>query len=72
MLIGASLLANTALAAQDPATRDTFILLKLTTIPGGVPYLGSDGRVLGAVGVSGAQPSQDAGCAEQAVAGAGL
>lgn len=49
-------------ALADPATRDAFLVLQLTGIAGGVPF------AQGAVGVSGAQPDQDAGCAQQAVA----
>lgn len=51
-------------ALADPATRDAFLVLQLTGIAGGVPF------AQGAVGVSGAQPDQDAGCAQQAVAAA--
>lgn len=47
-------------ALADPATRDAFLVLQLTGIPGGVPFS------QGAVGVSGAQPDQDAGCAQKA------
>jgi len=53
--------AALAPALSDPATRDVFLVLQLTGIPGGVPF------AQGAVGVSGAQPEQDAGCAQQAV-----
>jgi uncharacterized protein GlcG (DUF336 family) len=54
-------------AAEDAPTRDTFVILQLTTVPGGVPFLDADGRVAGAIGVSGSSPDQDAACAAQAV-----
>jgi uncharacterized protein GlcG (DUF336 family) len=54
-------------AAEDGPTRDTFVILQLTTVPGGVPFLEADGRVAGAIGVSGSAPDQDAACAGQAV-----
>nr|WP_298728974.1 heme-binding protein [uncultured Steroidobacter sp.] len=53
--------ALTSLVAQDQATRDVFLVLGLTGIPGGIPF------ALGAVGVSGAEPGQDASCAQRAV-----
>ena len=43
------------------------------TVPGGVPVFSSDGqRFLGAVGVSGEAPNDDAACAEAGIAAAGL
>lgn len=54
-------------AASDAPTRDTFLILQMTTIAGGVPLTGADGRAIGAVGVSGAAPEQDAECARRAV-----
>ncbi len=42
-------------------------------VPGGVPVFSSDGRTrIGAVGVSGEAPSDDAACAEAGVRAAGL
>jgi len=42
-------------------------------VPGGVPVFGSDGKVrLGAVGVSGEAPADDAACAEAGIAAAKL
>lgn len=49
----------------DAGTRDAFITMDLTAIPGGVPF--ARGAEQGAVGVSGAQPDQDAACATSAV-----
>lgn len=63
--------ALTALVAQDPPTRDAFLVLELTGMPGGVPFARGDVPIAGAVGVSGAQPDQDANCAQQAVDAAG-
>lgn len=54
-------------AASDAPTRDTFLMLQMTTIAGGVPFTAADGRAIGAVGVSGAAPEQDAECARRAV-----
>jgi glc operon protein GlcG len=54
--------------ANDAATRDAFQILQLTWLPGGAPYAVGDNPVAGAIGVSGAQPDQDAACAQQAVA----
>lgn len=51
----------------DAATRDAFITMDLTAIPGGVPFARGAESVAGAVGVSGAQPEQDAACAMSAV-----
>ena len=59
------------LVAQDRPTRDAFLVLGMTAIPGGIPLAGSDSRIVGAVGVSGAQPNQDASCAQRAVDTAG-
>ena len=43
------------------------------TVPGGVPVLSADGMTqIGAVGVSGAAPADDAACAEAGVGAAGL
>jgi uncharacterized protein GlcG (DUF336 family) len=46
---------------------------RVVTVPGGLPIWSSDGRErLGAVGVSGEMPADDAACAEAGVAAAGL
>ena len=43
------------------------------TVPGGLPIWSADGKVrLGAVGVSGAAPADDVGCAEAGILAAGL
>lgn len=60
---------TSALASEEAAARDLYLLLKLTQIAGGVPILISD-EFMGAVGVSGALPEADATCALQAVAAA--
>jgi len=45
----------------------------VVTVPGGVPIYSADGKTfLGAVGVSGEAPSDDAACAEAGVKAAGL
>ena len=45
----------------------------VVTVPGGVPIWSADGKVrLGAIGVSGEEPSDDAACAEAGVKAAGL
>jgi glc operon protein GlcG len=45
----------------------------VVTVPGGVPVYGADGKVrIGAVGVSGEAPSDDAECAEAGVRATGL
>ena len=61
-------MASSDLAAMshDQPTRDLFILLQLTSDPGGVPVLRS-GRVVAAVGVSGGSAEQDTGCAQSVV-----
>lgn len=51
----------------DAGTRDAFITMQLTSIPGGAPFSRGAEVVAGAVGVSGAQPDQDAACAMSAV-----
>jgi len=46
---------------------------QVVTVPGGVPVFSADGKVrLGAVGVSGEAPADDAECAEAGVRAAGL
>ncbi len=52
-------------AADNPATRDFYALLQLATLPGGWPFADSDGKVRGAVGVSGALPEDDSACAQR-------
>ncbi|HEY0974431.1 MAG TPA: heme-binding protein [Solimonas sp.] len=54
-------------AASDAPTRDTFLILQLTTIAGGVPFADADKAPAGAIGVSGSAPEQDAACAERAL-----
>ena len=45
----------------------------VVTVPGGVPVYTADGKArIGAVGVSGEAPADDAGCAEAGVRAAGL
>ena len=45
----------------------------VVTVPGGVPVYSADGRIrIGAVGVSGEAPEDDAACAEAGVRAAGL
>jgi uncharacterized protein GlcG (DUF336 family) len=46
---------------------------KVVTVPGGVPIYSADGKTrLGAIGVSGEAPVDDAACAEAGVRSAGL
>jgi len=46
---------------------------KVVIVPGGVPLFSADGKVrIGAVGVSGEAPADDAACAEAGIAAAGL
>lgn len=46
---------------------------KVVIVPGGVPIFSADGKArLGAVGVSGEAPTDDAACAEAGIAAAGL
>lgn len=52
--------------AGDASTRDAFLILQLTTLPGGAPLNDGDGMGLGAVGVSGGSDEQDAECARRA------
>ena len=54
-----------ATMGQDPPTRDLFLLLQLTDDPGGLP-IRINGRVVGAIGVSGGTADQDIGCATAA------
>jgi glc operon protein GlcG len=53
--------------ASDAPTRDAFIMLQLTTLPGGAPFASADGRLVGAVGVSGGEAAQDTECAHRAL-----
>ena len=54
-----------ATMGQDPPTRDLFLLLQLTDDAGGLPVR-INGRVVGAIGVSGGTADQDIGCATAA------
>lgn len=54
--------------AGDAPTRDAFIMLQLTTLPGGAPFASADGKPAGAVGVSGGEAAQDTDCARRALA----
>ncbi|HEX7013510.1 MAG TPA: PQQ-dependent dehydrogenase, methanol/ethanol family [Steroidobacteraceae bacterium] len=54
-------------AAQDQAARDTYALLELVAMPGGWPFSDGDGKVRGAIGVSGALAQDDSACAQHAV-----
>lgn len=54
-----------ATMGQDPPTRDLFLLLQLTDDPGGLPVK-INGRLVGAIGVSGGTADQDIGCATAA------
>jgi uncharacterized protein GlcG (DUF336 family) len=56
-----------ATMAQDPPTHDLLLLLQLTDDPGGLPVR-INGRLAGAIGVSGGTADQDIGCATAAVA----
>jgi glc operon protein GlcG len=62
---GAPTQALTAMG-QDPATRDLFLLLQMTDDPGGAP-LKLNGRLVGAIGISGGTVDQDVGCAAAAM-----
>lgn len=45
----------------------------VVTVPGGVPIFSADGKVrIGAIGVSGEEPADDAQCAEAGIRAAGL
>lgn len=44
----------------------------VVTVPGGLPVFATDGKFLGAVGVSGEAPADDAACAEAGIKAAGL
>ena len=61
------------MAAAARATPGFASAPSVVTVPGGVPIFSSDGlRFLGAVGVSGEAPQDDAACAEAGVIAAGL
>jgi len=63
--------ADMALAARETPGFGT--APHVVTVPGGVPIYSADGKTfLGAVGVSGEAPSDDAACAEAGVKAAGL
>jgi glc operon protein GlcG len=53
--------------ASDAQTRDAFVMLQLTTLPGGIPFASVDGKPVGAVGVSGGDAAQDTECAHRAL-----
>jgi glc operon protein GlcG len=53
--------------AADASARDAFLLMQLTTLPGGAPFADAQGRPAGAIGVSGALPAHDAECARRAI-----
>lgn len=55
------------LAASDARYRDSFIMMQMTTLAGGVPIADTGGRVVGAIGVSGGLAEQDVQCAEKAL-----
>ena len=57
-----------AVAAADAPTRDAFLIMQMTTLPGGVPFSDDQGRIAGAVGVSGGSAEQDTECARRAAA----
>lgn len=59
--------ALASVAAGDATYRDAFIVLQFTTLTGGIPIADPDGRVIGAIGVSGGLAEQDARCAEKAL-----
>lgn len=61
------------MAAAAQATPGFANAPSVVTVPGGVPIFSGDGlRFLGAVGVSGEAPQDDAACAEAGVIAAGL
>jgi glc operon protein GlcG len=60
--IGAPTAVMTEPAAKDPTLIPLLQQLGLTAMPGGVPIV-EDGKVVGAVGASGAEPVDDARCA---------
>lgn len=66
--IGAPTAMMTEPAAKDPTLIPLLQQLGLTAMPGGVPIV-QDGKVVGAVGASGAAPVDDARCS---AAGAGV
>ncbi|MDM4771556.1 heme-binding protein [Solimonas sp. SE-A11] len=57
-----------AVAAADAPTRDAFLVMQMTSLPGGMPLADDQGRAVGAVGVSGGTAEQDAECARRAAA----
>jgi len=61
--------AQMAVSAKDtPGFADA---PHVVTVPGGLPVFSSDGRFLGAVGVSGEAPQDDSDCAEAGIKAAG-
>jgi len=53
--------------ASDMSTRDAFLIMQLTTLPGGIPISDEGAHASGAVGVSGGEADQDSECARRAV-----
>lgn len=51
----------------DQPTRDAFLLMNLTMLPGGLPIADGDGRLVGAIGVSGGTAEHDVGCGKRAL-----
>ena len=65
---------STAQMAENAKGTPGFALAPhVVTVPGGVPVFSADGKVrIGAVGVSGEAPADDAECAEAGIEAAGL
>lgn len=53
--------------AGDTSTRDAFLIMQLTTLPGGIPISDEGAQTSGAIGVSGGEADQDAECARRAI-----
>lgn len=53
--------------ANDAPTRDAFLIMQMTILPGGIPVADEGGHAAGAVGVSGGTGEQDAECARRAI-----
>lgn len=51
---------------NDQPTRDAFLVMQLTMLPGGVPLADRSGKAIGAVAVSGGTAEQDTQCADRA------
>ena len=65
---------STAQMARSAAETPGFATAPhVVTVPGGIPVYSADGKArVGAVGVSGEAPADDAGCAEAGIRAAGL